>query len=229
MEVIILAGWLGTRLSYITQYVPKPMAVVSGKPFLVYILDSLIATDMITNIILSVWYKYQIIKDFFGSSYRGVPLQYCVEEELLWTGGAINKALSYTIDQNVLIMNWDTYFDINFSDFFTQHNFSNADISLALKPMSNFERYGNVVLEWTKVIAFEEKKFTREGNINGWIYYVKRSYIEWLNLPEKFSLESDILTLFCSKDNYRGFIYNAYFIDIGIPEDYERANKDFSN
>lgn len=227
MEAIILAWWLGTRLSSVISNIPKPMANIWEKPFLSYIFD-ILSTNHIDKIILSVWYKHEIISDFFGDSYKWIPIEYSIEKELLWTWWAVQQALSYTTEDNILVMNGDTYFNIDLKKFINQHIINKADISIALKSMSNFERYGNVILDWNQIIDFEEKKFTTEGYINWWIYCIKKSYITTLHLPHIFSLESDLLTKYCQKNIYKGFIYDNYFIDIGIPEDYNEAKNYFN-
>ena len=93
--------------------------------------------------------------------------------------------------------------------------------------MTHFNRYGVVITDESNVIiSFEEKRNYEEGNINGGIYLLKKALFEGLNLPEKFSFEKDFMEKYCSTENFHGFTFDNYFIDIGIPEDYERAKKE---
>ncbi len=228
MEVIILAGWLGTRLANLTKDLPKPMVPIAwSKPFLEYLLDFILKTNKITKIILSVWYKHEVIMDYFGASYQWVPLVYSIENVPLWTGGAIKLAMTFVHWNDFLVVNGDTYFAIDLNDFYQRHTEAHANVTIALKPMESFDRYGNVLLQWSTIIQFKEKQFVESGNINAWIYGIRKDYLAWLSLPEKFSLENDVFMKRCLADHYQWVIYDNYFIDIWIPEDYDRANKDF--
>ena len=109
MEAIILAGGFGTRLQSVVKDVPKPMADINGRPFLEYILVFL-AKNCFTKVILSVGYKKESIINHFGSSFCGMNISYCIEDEPLGTGGAIKKAFDYVDGQNVLVLNGDTFF-----------------------------------------------------------------------------------------------------------------------
>jgi len=93
MEAIILAGGLGTRLRSVVPDIPKPMAPIGARPFLEVLLSNL-AAHGITGITLSVGYRHELIRDYFGDSFRGNPLKYSVEDSSLGTGGSIRKALS---------------------------------------------------------------------------------------------------------------------------------------
>ena len=105
----------------------------------------------------------------------------------------------------------------------------NADLSLALKPMKNFDRYGivNVDSDFT-VSGFEEKAFRSEGTINGGVYIINNSLNKYFPKAEKFSFEKDFLEKKINQLNIKGFSFNEYFIDIGIPEDYQRAQNELA-
>jgi D-glycero-alpha-D-manno-heptose 1-phosphate guanylyltransferase len=128
---------------------------------------------------------------------------------------------------NTLIVNGDTFFDIDLKTFVKQHQHSGSALSVALKPMKNFDRYGNVVLENNKITTFKEKEFCTDGLINGGIYIINRQNDFFNGLPEKFSFETGVLQPAAQNELVSGFVFDNYFIDIGIPEDYARANKEF--
>ena len=113
MEAIILAGGFGTRLQSVVHDVPKPMAPVADKPFLAYLLDQLDRQGC-THAILAVGYKKEVIQNFFGSNYKGISLSYSVEDKPLLTGGALKKALKQATEDAVLVLNGDTFFDVDF-------------------------------------------------------------------------------------------------------------------
>lgn len=220
--VIILAGGFGTRLSSVVKDVPKPMAPVNGYPFLHYIFKEL-QHQHIQEVILSVGYKKEIIQDFFQDNYLDISIQYAVENEPLGTGGGIKRAFSL-VKEDAFILNGDTYFDIKL----TQLKDASADICIALKPMFEFDRYGSVEInERQRIIAFNEKKYCPHGLINGGVYYFHKSLFDRILTEEKFSFEKDILEKHLNDLNIYGKIFDNYFIDIGIPEDYERAKHDF--
>jgi D-glycero-alpha-D-manno-heptose 1-phosphate guanylyltransferase len=227
MEAIVLAGGLGTRLRSVVQNVPKPMADINGKPFLEYLLEYLYK-NQIKKIILSVGYKWQIIKDYFGKSYKDMEIIYSIEDEPLGTGGAVKKALSFVENDEFFLLNGDTFFNIklNHLDEFMKKN--NSHIVISLKQMKNFDRYGVIETDKNgKVTAFKEKEYKKEGNINGGIYLIKKNIFDNFILPKKFSFENFLTE---NVNNLQIFAksFDSYFIDIGIPEDYEKAKRYFS-
>ncbi len=221
-EAIILAGGFGTRLASVID-VPKPMAPINDIPFLEYILNYL-AKHQVTIIHLAVGYKYQVIVDYFGNKYKNLTLNYVVEDSPLGTGGAVKKALDKVNSNTVFIINGDTFFDVDLAQMEKQFTLNNATVALALKPMQNFDRYGVVeVNSSNKIVAFKEKKHCESGAINGGIYLLKTNIFEGLDFPAQFSLEQDYFDKYCLETNFLGFISDTYFIDIGIPTDYAKA------
>ena len=230
MEVIILAGGLGTRLRSVVSEVPKCMAPVAGKPFLWYLLKYLTQYN-VNRVVLSVGYLREVIFKWIGENKTEFPFEfdYAVEEEPLGTGGGIKLALSTIKNDSAFILNGDTFFDANLNDLIHQHKKAGKDITLALKPMKDFDRYGTVVYdEQSSIIsAFNEKKHCDEGLINGGIYLVSAKSKIFEGLPTKFSFETAVLEKQCTLGNIDGVIQDKYFIDIGIPEDYRKANIEF--
>ena len=221
-EAIILAGGLGTRLQSVVKDIPKPMAPVAGKPFLEHIFNYLLKQGVQTAV-LSVGYKYEVIDEFFGDNYKGLSIKYAVEEEPLGTGGGIMNALSLCETENVLLLNGDSFFNIDIKKLYQFHNETKSVITLSLKEMVNVDRYGTLVLENQQVVRFSEKQFIERGLINGGVYLLKKSAIEKLSLPKKFSFEQDLLEKYILELHFYGLVFEDYFIDIGIPEDYQRA------
>lgn len=215
-EAIILCGGLGTRLRSVISDVPKPMAPIINKPFLAFVLEYL-KKQNISRVVLAVSYKYEIIQEYFGNSYLGMQILYSIEKEPLGTGGAILEALNLINSDSCYVLNGDTFFDVNLDRL----KLDNSDICVALKPMKNFDRYGSVDIDNNSYIsAFNEKKFTSNGLINGGVYLIKKNIFNSFNLPNKFSFEEFFQENFLIF-NAKATVFDDYFIDIGIPQDYK--------
>jgi len=222
VEAIILAGGLGTRLRSVVSDVPKPMALINNKPFLEYILEFL-NNQNIKKIVLSVGYKWEIIKNYFGNKYKNIELIYNVEKKQLGTGGAIKDSLKYVNGNEVYVLNGDTFFDIDLSKMQLKDNL----IEIALKKMQDFDRYGVVEIDKNGYIQqFKEKSYYNYGFINGGIYLVKKNIFYNFELPKSFSFEAFLEKNFKNL-KAKGKVFDNYFIDIGVPEDYKKAKRDF--
>jgi len=232
IPAIVLAGGLGTRLRSVISDLPKPMAPVAGKPFLHYIFLYL-QKQGIADAVLSVGYKSELIQEFFGEKYVGINIRYAVENEPLGTGGGIAQAMSL-IDSDAFVLNGDTFFDVDLAELHEFYTRRSSDIALALKRMYHFDRYGTVEIgNQERVLQFHEKQYRAEGLINGGVYVLNKNLfkkveeIEETVLPQKFSFEKDILEKHLLPLHYHGKEFKGYFIDIGIPEDYDKAQGDF--
>jgi D,D-heptose 1,7-bisphosphate phosphatase len=221
MEAIILAGGLGTRLRSVVSDVPKPMAPVNGEPFLNYILDELNYYNF-NHVILCVGYKKEVIMDYYKDSYKNIKISYSIEEESLGTGGAIKKAMSLALDDMVFVLNGDTIFKVDFNKIKESNK-----ISIACKYMEDFDRYGEVKIKDSIIQSFEEKCHVDKGYINGGIYYLPKNIFDKFELPHKFSLEADFFTPYMKELGITAYMTNSYFLDIGIPSDYSKAQDDF--
>ena len=230
LEVIILAGGLGTRLQSVVKDVPKCMAPVAGHPFLFYLLNWLSSYE-IERVILSVGHLREVIFEWVEKNKELYPFQieYAIEHEPMGTGGGIRQAMKQVKAAHVLIVNGDTFFNINVNELLSEHLTNDALLSIALKPMKNFDRYGNVILHHNMVTAFQEKQYCESGLINGGLYLLNSANSFFNTLPEKCSFEKDVLEPNSIKGQIHGFSHDNYFIDIGIPEDYSKANVDFRN
>ena len=227
MEVIILAGGLGTRLRSVISDVPKCMAPVAGKPFLWFLLKYLTHYD-VNRVILSVGYLREVILCWIDEVKNEFPFafDFAVEETPLGTGGGIRLAMSKVVREEAVVLNGDTFFDVNLNQLILNHHSQAwAKISIALKPMRNFDRYGTVAIDDTgRIICFNEKKPCKKGVINGGIYVINNDETLYDGLPKKFSFETEVLQKQCGENGCLfGSVHNGYFIDIGIPEDYKKA------
>lgn len=225
-EAIVLAGGLGTRLRDVVSELPKCLAPVNGIPFLKFVIDYLITQEN-SRFVFALGYKHSLVEDFLESSYPGLDYLVSIESEPLGTGGAIQQALSHTREENVFVCNGDTLFKADLDKLADLHYQVRSACTLALKQMQNFSRYGVVELgEDMKITSFKEKAFYTEGLINGGMYILNKSKLLGKALPDKYSFEKDFLERFLDEGNFFGLPQSSYFIDIGIPEDFLRAQKE---
>ena len=227
-EAIILAGGLGTRLRSALPDIPKCMAPIQGTPFLAFVIEWLLDQG-VDHFIFSLGYKHEMISAWLEAQYPALNISVVLEEEPLGTGGGIKLACSKTSTGTVVVVNGDTLFKVNVNKLMAFHDMCGAHCTLALKPMHNFDRYGMVVVEKDySVKEFREKQFCAEGLINGGVYTLNVKKFLAESLPEKFSFEKDYLEKFVGQRRFYGYVQDEYFIDIGIPEDYLRAQEELS-
>ncbi|MDB5230663.1 MAG: nucleotidyltransferase [Chitinophagaceae bacterium] len=226
-EVIILAGGLGTRLRTTIPDLPKCLAPVNGKPFLHYVI-SYLQSQGIEHFIFSLGYKKILIQNFLLDTLNLSSFDIISEDEPLGTGGAIKLSCAAAKEENIIVMNGDTLYKSDLQKLYAFHKEMNAECTLTLKPMKNFDRYGVVTLGQNGLVEnFEEKKFYEEGLINGGVYALNVQQYLNKEFPMKFSFEKDYLETYYSEQKIFGIKDEGYFIDIGIPEDYERAQTEF--
>lgn len=227
-EAIILAGGIGSRLKEVVNEQPKVMAPVNGRPFMEYLLDYL--TEYIfEHVVISVGYMKEQIMEHFGNEYKGIRIDYAIEDEPLGTGGGVKKAFELIEGRRAFVFNGDTMFRINLIRQFDFHQIRQTDFSVVLRQVDEVARYGSVKVDIDKkIIKFREKGAKKgKGLINGGVYLINRRFFEKNVFPERFSLEKDCLEALVDTGQFHGLECKQYFIDIGIPEDYERAQHDF--
>lgn len=225
---IILAGGFGTRLQSVVSDVPKPMAPINSIPFLNYQLNYLKHFG-ITHAVLSVGYLSEKITSFYKNSFNGINISYVIEDSPLGTGGGIRKAMELCDAKNVLALNGDSFFDVNLHEFYDLNSNANSQISLALRKVNDAARYGTIELKGNRIISFKEKNGeSKPGLINGGVYILNRElFLQNTKSNINFSIEKDFFEINLKQLNINGFEFNDYFIDIGIPEDYTKAQHDF--
>ena len=227
MECVVLAGGKGTRLRSVVSDLPKCMAPVAGRPFLAWLLDDLREAGF-DHIILSLGYKHEAVEAWVASRPDRDSITCVVEEEPLGTGGGVRLALRQAREDAVFILNGDTFFGVDYPAMQAFHRQSGAQATLALKPLRDFDRYGEVTLDGEgRITAFREKRPCAEGLINGGVYLLQREALA--EMPERFSLEKDYFEPQAESAGLTGFRSEGYFIDIGIPADYARAQRDFAD
>lgn len=226
MEAIVLAGGLGTRLKNKLQGLPKPMAPVAGRPFLEILLNQL-ARSGCTRVILSVGHLHNVIQDHFGAAWRGIAIAYSIERVPLGTGGAIRASLAHATEESILVLNGDTYLEADYAAMMRFHagqsSPQSVSMTIAVAHQPDISRYGGVILDNNRITGFQEKGRTGPGWINAGAYVLRRDLSWPPGLPEKFSFETDFLAPETARLHPAAFKVDGFFLDIGVPEDLDRA------
>jgi len=225
MEAIVLAGGLGTRLRVAVPDLPKPMAPVAGRPFLEFLL-AYWTRQGVTRFILSVGYRREAITGHFGDAWKGVPVAYAAEDQPLGTGGGLLLASARLAAPGpFLLLNGDTYFEVALEELRDFHRRNRAELTLSLFRSPQHGRYTGLQIGASG--AVQSLNAAEPGApANGGVYLMERALLEdgpW-TAQAPCSLESDILpgAVLAGKRVY-GREFSGTFIDIGVPEDYERA------
>ena len=222
MQAIVLAGGLGTRLRGVIGDLPKPMAPVGGLPFLHRLLADL-AQRGFTDVVLSVGHLHEKIVDYFGDRFAGLSVRYAIEASPLGTGGAIRQALDQAASGPCFVLNGDTYASVDFPAMRAAHTASGATLTMAVCDLPDIGRFGALTIDDGVVTSFREKGDRGPGSINAGVYLLDRAIFAGYPTGERFSFESDFLAPHLATLRPRAFRTAGAFIDIGIPEDYERA------
>jgi D,D-heptose 1,7-bisphosphate phosphatase len=226
LQAVILCGGLGTRLKDVIKDIPKPMAPIADKPFLDYIVTHL-KDNGFNKFLFLTGYKSDIIESHFPE------YDFSVENKPLGTAGAILNAFD-KLEENFVLINGDTFFDIDYYIFLNFLKNAQADSAIALRATKDIDRYGFVSIDQNfKIQQFIEKTALPEdiadGYINAGIYYFSKKllanyYKTWDG--EFLSIEKDIFPHLVEKNELLGLPMGGKFIDIGIPADYYRAQKE---
>jgi D-glycero-alpha-D-manno-heptose 1-phosphate guanylyltransferase len=225
MEAVILAGGLGTRISSRLKDLPKSMAPIGGRPFLALLLDRLVAAGC-ARVLLSVGHLRGAILETFGDCYCGMALRYVIEEHPLGTGGAIRLALAQTQEQAALVLNGDTYVEVDFAAIAALHYTACRPMTMTVTHVRDTSRYGGVLIEGGFITGFTEKGLQQPGWINAGVYVLNRDFPWAESLPLRFSFETDVLGPAFGQIRPAAFRSSGYFLDIGVPEDLDRAQKE---
>lgn len=226
MEAIVLAGGFGTRLRQVVPNLPKPMAPIAGRPFLEILLSTL-AQKGFHRVILSLGYMAEKVVDYFGDRFSGMELVYEIETSPLGTGGAVRQALTRCRSDHVYVMNGDTYLDAEVSELEAQWQAQRTPIIVA-RCVPDTARYGRLDTAVGRVRGFCEKGGGGSGLINAGCYVFPTSILDRFPRGQAFSLETDFLATAVANERFDLFVTKGRFIDIGVPEDFVRAQTELT-
>lgn len=226
MEAIILAGGFGTRLKGVVPDLPKPMAPIAGRPFL-EILLAMLARKGFTRVILSLGFMAEKIIRHFGDSYLGMELEHEVESQPLGTGGAIRAALARCLTDHVFIFNGDTYLDLKVDELERLWQAGRHPVIVACE-VPDTSRYGRLDTANGRVLGFSEKGMAGPGLINAGCYVLPKHILDGFPRGKAFSFEEDFLAKKAVSAHFDLYVAEGHFIDIGVPEDYARAQTELA-
>ncbi len=228
MQAILLAGGLGTRLRSVVADRPKVMAEVAGKPFLEHLLLRLSAQG-VERAVLAVGYLREQIMSHFGGRFAGMEIVYSVEETPLGTGGAIRQALAQAGDAPSFVLNADTWLEFDMRAMLDAQRAGQAPLAMAVRRVDEVGRFGSLDVHDGHVVGFFEKGRQGPGQINAGVYLLQADAFRGLDLPARFSFEADYLMPHVARLRPLAFPVSGDFIDIGLPEDYRRAQQLFAD
>lgn len=221
-EAIVLVGGLGTRLRAVVSDVPKPLASVAGRPFLAWLLDRL-AKEGMRHVVLAAGYLAERVIDAIGREWNGLQVDYSIESVPLGTGGAVRQACGMLQGDAAHVLNGDTFLRYGMHALEQATCDAGADLGMALARVDDVGRYGAVVRDGAHVEGFREKGESGPGYINAGSYYLTSAAIRALPTEPAFSFETRVLAPLTAAGRVCGFDATSEFIDIGVPEDYRRA------
>jgi D-glycero-alpha-D-manno-heptose 1-phosphate guanylyltransferase len=221
-EAIVLAGGLGTRLRGVVDDLPKPLAPVAGRPFLAWLLDAL-ATQGLRRVVLATGYRGDQVEAALGPAWHGMTLAYSREPAPLGTGGAIALAAREVAGEAFFVLNGDTWLELDYEAFAHAVAGAGARLGLALAEVPDVSRYGAARLEGTRVTGFDEKGGSGAGFINAGVYWMRRDVLDGQAPGSAFSFERGVLLPAVARETVAGYSRTRGFIDIGVPEDFRRA------
>ena len=222
-QAVILIGGLGTRLGERTRLVPKPMLEIGGRPFLDTLIDELARYDIFEEILLLAGHKAEIVETHYAGASRGrARIVVSRENEPLGTAGALVHA-SGLLHDRFLLLNGDSLFDFNLLDLIAAA--ASGRVHMALRAGVEGDRYGRVVMDGDLVRAFVAPGAGATGPVNAGVSVVDKSVVAGIGkLPA--SLEGDVFPGLAARGELRGTAYRGYFIDIGVPDDFARADRE---
>jgi D-glycero-D-manno-heptose 1,7-bisphosphate phosphatase len=218
-QAVYLVGGLGTRLKERTGNVPKPLLNIAGRPFIEYLLDEASRHGFTDILLLAGYLSHQVVEHYHGRDWRGARITVLCEPEPMGTGGALRFALPH-LSQRFLLANGDSFFDINLRALASP--LPKGGMVMALRSLATDTRYGRVRMNGEQVVSFHASMEGGDGPINGGVYCLDRRIVE--QIPGgRISLESEVFPEIARAGRICGRLFDEYFIDIGVLEDFARA------
>lgn len=226
-QAVILIGGLGSRLGSAVSQVPKPLLEIGGRPFLVHLMGFLAAFGL-SRFLLLAGYRAGAVAEYFAAAPppAGRELDIITEDEPLGTGGALRAAAS-KLEDSFLLANGDSFYDCDLGRLLAPLPGPKILGRLALRPVADPDRYGQVRIEGDRVTGFSaQAASTGPGLMNAGIYLFRREIVEHIP-PGRVSLEGEVLPGLAEQGLLEAAVFpGSYFIDIGLPEDLERARRE---
>jgi len=231
LKALILAGGQGLRLRPLTDDKPKPLVAVGGKPIAEWQLDWLIENVELEQATFLCGHKWTRLKEHFGGSYRGVRIEYSVEETPLGTGGAFRKAMAGAklVDEDVVMMNGDIVTELPLGEMVAEHKSAKGSPTVTLLLVPYKSRFGIVHIDKKNFVkSFEEKPEFADVWINGGIYVANAKGI-LAHLPEKGDIERETFPKLVSSGKIMAYPYRGFWSLIDSIKDIQEVEKELKS
>lgn len=226
MKAVILTGGKGTRLKPYTVVFPKPLVPIIDKPILEILIKQL-AKFGFKDFIFATGHLAELIKAFFNDGSKfGVKIHYSKEEIPLGTVGPLSK-IRDELNETFLLMNGDILTNLDFNDLVKFHRESGAIATIALHERTVHIDYGVIEIDDTHTLVDYSEKPSIDYNVSMGIYVFEPGVLDFIPQGKYFDLPELIMKLIESKEKVKGYKYNGYWLDIGRPDDYERAQQEY--
>ncbi len=220
---VFLVGGMGTRLGAMTADTPKPLLPVGGRPFLEYLLDRAVQGGAGEILLLAGYRADKVLAAYEGRSWQGAAIRCSVEAEPLGTAGALRQAAPL-LDERWLLLNGDTLFDVDPAAL--ERPEGNWLVNMALRLLPETGCSGVVALEDGRVCSFRERGSGEPGLVNAGVYLMRRALLDLIPAGRACSLEGELFPDLAEAGQMSGTVLDGYFIDIGVPDDYTRAQSE---
>jgi NDP-sugar pyrophosphorylase family protein len=225
MKAVILAGGKGTRLKPYTTAFPKPLMPINDKPILEIVIRQL-KSHAFDEVIITVGHLSELIVTFFGDGSKfGVKIEYSREDKPLGTAGGLGL-IKKELNETFLMMNGDVLTTLDFSDLVNYHKRNNAIATIALNKREVYIDFGVVELDDSNSIAGYIEKPKIDYLVSMGVYVFDPRVLEYIRPNEYLDFPDLIKKLISIGEIVKGYIYDGYWLDIGRPDDYERANRE---
>ncbi|MBE0471761.1 MAG: nucleotidyltransferase family protein [Methyloprofundus sp.] len=225
-KVVLMVGGLGTRLHPLTKDTPKPMLKVGDKPILHTIVECFASYGFV-NIVMCVNYKAKTIQDYFGNGEKfGVKIEYVLEQERMGTAGALSL-LTTRPGEAFFVMNGDLLTNVNFESLLDYHQTHQAAATMCVREYDFQVPYGVVNIDGNKVTSIVEKP-VHKFFVSAGIYMLSPQVLGLIPNGEYYDMPTLFEKLIEQNQNTVSFPIHEYWLDIGRMNEYEQANREYS-
>lgn len=226
-QAVFLVGGMGTRLGDLTKTVPKPLLPVAGRPFLDYLIDNAVRQGFNDIILLCGYLSGNMADHYLKMNYPDRSVRLVVEPAPAGTAGALRYA-EHLLDEAFILANGDSFFALEWSELIDFALGRDAPATLALRDVAPGGRYGTVSLTGNRIEQFHNPADKVAGPMNAGIYVARKTILREIDgLP--CSIEQQLFPALAASGRLVGKVSSGYFIDIGIPEDFARAQFEIPN
>ncbi|MFF1271864.1 sugar phosphate nucleotidyltransferase [Streptomyces marokkonensis] len=228
MHAVILAGGKGVRLRPYTTALPKPLVPIGDQHAILEIVLRQLAAAGFTHCTIAIGHLGEIIRAYVGDgSQWGMDIDYATEESPLGTMGPL-LTLRERLPENFLVMNGDVLTDLDYADVLNRHSRSGAPLTIATYHRKVHIDFGVLTTRKGEVVAFTEKP-SMDYRVSMGVYGLSRSTLEGYTPGLPLGFDELVLDLLATGRPPHAYEFDGYWLDIGRPDDYDRANAEFTS